>query len=174
MSFFQTILAAVADPNHAGNQGDLQKWAGLASLLPGLQGAEHQLQPILDVLGGHLKDALSQQQQTNGSVAVQQTVSDLAQGGVTVPQLQELFGAERFNQIVADLAQRTGLSESTLLGMLPMLLPVVMRLLSTGNHVSNPQAPNPVLGQFLNSNQGGGSLLSEAFQLASQFLRGQR
>jgi hypothetical protein len=54
--------------------------------------------------------------------------------------------------------------------MLPMLLPVVMRLLSTGNHVSDPQAPNPVLGQFLNSNQGGGTLLSEAFQLASQFL----
>jgi hypothetical protein len=170
MSFFQSILAAVADPNHAGNQGDLQSWAGVANLLPGLQGAERQLQPILDVLGGHVKDALSDQQQSQGSAAVQQSVTDLAQGGVTVPQLQDFFGAERFNQIVGDLAQRTGLSESTLLGMLPMLLPVVMRLLSTGNHVSNPQAPNPVLGQFLNSNQGGGTLLSEAFQLASQFL----
>ncbi|MBV8901346.1 MAG: DUF937 domain-containing protein [Verrucomicrobia bacterium] len=170
MSFFQSILAAVADPNHAGNQGDLQSWTGIASLLPGLQGAERQLQPILDVLGSHVKDALSEQQQAQGSVAVQQSVTDLAQGGVTVPQLQDFFGAERFNQIVGDLAQRTGLSESTLLGMLPMLLPVVMRLLSTGNHVSNPQAPNPVLGQFLNSNQGGGALLSEAFQLASQFL----
>jgi len=51
-----------------------------------------------------------------------------------------------------------------------MLVPVVLRLLSTGNHVSDPQAPNPVLGQFLNSNQNGGALLSEAFQLASQFL----
>ena len=170
MSFFQSILAAVADPNHAGNQGDLQSWAGIANLLPGLQGAERQLQPILDVLGGHVKEALSDQQQSQGSAAVQQSVTDLAQGGVSVPQLQDFFGAERFNQIVGDLARRTGLSESTLLGMLPMLLPVVMRLLSTGNHVSNPQAPNPVLGQFLNSNQGGGALLSEAFQLASQFL----
>jgi uncharacterized protein YidB (DUF937 family) len=170
MSFFQSILAAVADPNHVGNQGDLQSWAGIAGLLPGLQGAERQLQPILDVLGRHVKDALSEQQQTQGSAAVQQSVSNLAQGGVSVPQLQDFFGNERFDRIVGDLAQRTGLSESTLLGMLPMLLPVVMRLLSTGNHVSNPQAPNPVLGQFLNSNQGGGPLLSEAFQLASQFL----
>jgi len=89
---------------------------------------------------------------------------------MSVPDLQEFFGAERFDQIVGELARRTGLSESTLLGMLPMLLPIVMRLLSTGNHVTDPQAPNPVLGQFLNSNQGGGTLLSEAFQLASQFL----
>lgn len=174
MSFFQSILAAVADPNHTGNHGDLQRWAGMAGLLPGLQGAERQLQPILDVLGGHVKDALAEQQQSQGSAAVQQSVSDLAQGGVSVPQLQDFFGTERFNQIVSDLAQRTGLSESTLLGLLPMVLPIVMRLLSTGNHVTDPQAPNPVLGQFLNSNQGGGPLLTEAFQLASQFLSRQR
>lgn len=170
MSFFQSILAAVADPNHAGNPGDLQRWAGIANLLPGLQGAEQQLQPILDVLGGQVKDALSEQQQSQGSAAVQQSVTDLAQGGATVPDLQQFFGTDRFNQIVAELARRTGLSESALLGMLPMLLPVVMRLLATGNHVQNPQAPNPVLGQFLNADQGGGALLSEAFQLASQFL----
>ena len=171
MSLFQTLLDSISNPNHAGSQSDLQNLAGLASLVPALQGAEHQLQPILDVLGSHVKDALREQQQTEGGAAAQQTVTQLAQGGASIPQLQDLLGADRFQQIVDELTRRTGLSSSALLGMLPMLLPVVMRVLSAGNHVSDPQAPNPVLGQFLNSNQAGGALLSEAFQLASQFLR---
>ena len=171
MSLFQSILDSVANPNHAGNQGDLQNLAGLANLVPELQGVEHQLQPILDVLGSHVKDILREQQQSQGSASAQQTVTDLAQGGASVPQLQDLFGADRLEQIMGELTRRTGLNSSVLLGMLPMLLPVVMRVLAAGNHVSNPQAPNPVLGQFLNSSQGGGALLSDAFQLASQFLR---
>ncbi|HEY0791264.1 MAG TPA: hypothetical protein VGD78_09390 [Chthoniobacterales bacterium] len=171
MSIFQSFLDAVSNPNQAGTQKDLQGLAGLAALVPGLAGAEHQLPPILDVLGSHLKDALSQQQQTQGTSAAQQTVTTLSQGGVSVPQLQSLFGQDRFQQIIADLTQRTGLNEATLLGMLPVVLPVVMRVLSAGTQQANPQAPNPVLSQFLSGNQSGGSVLSEAFQLASQFLR---
>jgi hypothetical protein len=45
----------------------------LAQLIPGVQGAEQQVQPILGVLGSHLQDALNQQQQTSGTGAVQQT-----------------------------------------------------------------------------------------------------
>jgi hypothetical protein len=123
------------------------------------------------VLGSHLKDALTQQQQTQGAPAAQQTVATLSQGGVSVPQLQDLFGQDRFQNIITDLTRRTGLNEATLLGMLPVVLPVVMRVLSAGTHQTDPQAPNPVLTQFLSGNQSGGPILSEAFQLASQFLR---
>lgn len=51
-----------------------------------------------------------------------------------------------------------------------LLIPAVMKLLATGTHQTNPQAQNPVLNNFLRSNQNGGALLSEAFQLASQLL----
>jgi hypothetical protein len=171
MSIFQSFLDSIANPNQAGTQKDLQGLAGLAALVPGLAGAEHQLSPILDVLGSHLKDALSQQQQTEGPSAAQQTVNTLSQSGVSVPQLQDLFGQDRFQQIIGDLTQRTGLNEAMLLGMLPVVIPVVMRVLSAGTHQTDPQAPNPVLGQFLSGNQSGGAVLSEAFQLASKFLR---
>ena len=57
------------------------------------------------------------------------------------------------------------------MGLLPMLIPVLMKLLATGNHQSDPQAPNPVLNNFLGSSQNGGALLTEAFQLASRFLQ---
>ncbi len=171
MSLFQTILDAVADPNRAGSRTDLQNLAGIGNLAPGLQGAEQQLQPILSVLGNHLQSALAQQQQTQGPAGAQQLVTGVAQGGASVPQLQDLFGADRFDALLGELTRQTGLSQATLLGMLPMLLPAVMRVLSAGNHVSDPQAPNPVLQQFLGSGGNGGALLTEAFQLAGQFLR---
>jgi hypothetical protein len=57
-----------------------------------------------------------------------------------------------------------------ILSALPLVIPVVMQLLATGNHQTNPQAPNPVLNHFLGG-QNGGALLNEAFQLASQYLK---
>jgi hypothetical protein len=52
-----------------------------------------------------------------------------------------------------------------------MLIPALMKLLATGNHQTDAQAPNPVLNNFLGSSQNGGALLTEAFQLASRFLQ---
>ena len=62
MSFFQTILDSIENPNHAGSQQDLSGLLNLAQALPLGQGhgAQQNLQPILGVLGTHLQDALSQ------------------------------------------------------------------------------------------------------------------
>ncbi|HEX7194492.1 MAG TPA: DUF937 domain-containing protein [Chthoniobacterales bacterium] len=171
MSFFQTILDSIENPNHAGSQQDLSGLLNVAQALPLGQGAQQNLQPILGVLGAHLQDVLNQQQQNSGQAAVQQTVTNLSQPGVGVQQVQNLFGQERFNGLIDEISQRTGLNSQLVLGLLPMLIPVLMKLLATGNHQSDPQAPNPVLNNFLGSSQNGGALLTEAFQLASRFLQ---
>jgi hypothetical protein len=171
MSLFQTILESIENPNHAGSQQDLHGLLNLAQLLPGVQGAEQHVQPILGVLGSHLQDALNQQQQTSGTAAVQQTVSNLSQPGAGLQEIENLFGQDRLNQLIGEIGQRTGLDPQLIMQFLPALIPVVMKLLATGTHQTDPQAPNPVLNNFLGSNQGGGALLNEAFQLASQFLR---
>src|SRR5205807_1169633 len=123
------------------------------------------------VLGAHLQDVLNQKQQNSGQAAVQHTVTNLSQPGVGVQQVQNLFGQERFNGLIDEISQRTGLNSQLVLGLLPRLIPVLMKLLATGNHQSDPQAPNPVLNNFLGSSQNGGALLTEAFQLASRFLQ---
>lgn len=171
MSFFQTILDSIENPNHAGSQQDLSGLLNVAQALPLGQGAQQNIQPILGVLGAHLQDVLNQQQQNSGQAAVQQTVTNLSQPGVGVQQVQNLFGQERFNGLIDEISQRTGLNSQLVLGLLPMLIPVLMKLLATGNHQSDPQAPNPVLNNFLGSSQNGGALLTEAFQLASRFLQ---
>jgi hypothetical protein len=171
MNFFETVLQSIENPDHAGSPQDLQGLLSMAQLLPGVQGAEQHLQPILSVLGPHLQSALNEQQQNNGQAAVQQTVSNLSQPGVGIQDIVNLFGQERFDGIIAEISKRTGLNSQLILQFLPVAIPMVMKLLATGTHQTNPQAPNPVLNNFLGSNQNGGALLTEAFQLASQFLR---
>ena len=171
MNFFQTILDSIENPNHAGTQQDLSALLNVAQALPLGQGAQQTLQPILGVLGAHLQGALSQQQQNSGQAAVQQTGANLSQPGVGVQEIRTLFGQERFDGLINEISQRTGLNSQLVLGLLPMLIPALMKLLATGKHQSDPQAPNPVLNNFLGSSQNGGALLTEAFQLASRFLQ---
>ena len=168
MSLFQAILDSVANPQHAGTNADLGGLANLAQLIPG---AGQNLQPILGAVGQHVQDALNEQQQAGGQAAAQQTVSNLAQGqNVGVPEIQNFLGQDRFNSLVNGVSQNTGMNSQMILTVLPMLIPVVMRLLATGTHQTNPQAPNPVLNEFLGG-QNGGAMLGEVFQLASQFMR---
>jgi len=171
MSFFQSILASIENPDHAGSHQDLSGLLNLAQAIPLGQGAQQNLQPILGVLGAHLQDALAEQQQNNGQAAVQQTVTNLSQPGVGLAEVENLFGQERFNGLINEISRRTGLNSQLILDLLPLAIPVLMKLLATGNHQTQPQAPNPVLNNFLGSNQNGGALLSEAFDLASRFLR---
>jgi uncharacterized protein YidB (DUF937 family) len=170
MSFFDSIVSAIQSPQHAGSAQDLQGLLNVANTIPGLQGASQQVQPILNVLGPHLQDVLNQQKQAEGAPAAQQTVTNLSQPGVSVQDLQNLFGTDRFNGIITEISQATGLNSQVILNALPLVIPTVMQLLATGNHQTDPQAPNPVLNHFLGG-QNGGALLNEAFQLASQFMK---
>jgi hypothetical protein len=170
MSFFDSIVSAIQSPRHAGSAQDLQGLLSVASMIPGLQGTGQQVQPMLNVLGSHLQDVLNQQKQTEGASAAQQTVTNLSQPGIGVQDLQNLFGADRFNGIINEISQVTGLNSQLVLNALPLVIPAVMQLLATGTHQTNPEAPNPVLNHFLGG-QNGGALLNEAFQLASQFMK---
>lgn len=170
MSFFDSIISAIQSPQHAGSNQDLQSLTNLASLIPGLQGGQQQIQPILNVLGPHLQEVLKEQKQTEGAGAAQQTVATLSQPGVSVQDLQNLFGTDRFNAIINQISQATGINSQLILSALPLVIPAVMQLLATGTHKTNAQAPNPVLNQFLGG-QNGGALLNEVFQLASQYVK---
>jgi hypothetical protein len=170
MSLFDSIISAIQSPQHAGSNQDLQSLSNVASMIPGLQGAGQQIQPILNVLGPHLQDVLNQQKQTEGAAAAQQTVTNLSQQGVSVQELQNLFGADRFNGIISEISQATGLNSQLILSALPVVVPVIMQVLATGTHQTNSQAPNQVLNQFLGG-QNGGALLNEVFQLASRFIK---
>jgi hypothetical protein len=170
MSLFQAIIDSISNPQHAGSNSDLQALTNLAQLIPGVQDTEQHVKLILDVLGPHLQDVLNSQQQTQGQAVTQQTVANLSQPGVGVQELQNLFGADRFSGIIGEITSRTGLDQQVILGALPIVVPIIMKLLAGGTNQSDSQAPNPVLSSFLGG-QNGGALLTEAFSLASQFMK---
>jgi hypothetical protein len=169
MSLFDTILSSISNPNHGANQGDLQNLVGLAQSLPQLGAAAEHVGPILSAIQPHLQDALSQQHQDQGAQATQQTVSDLSQGNPGLQQIQNLLGPDRMSAIFSEIEQRTGLNQQVIEGLLPVVIPAVMRLLAGGGHQTDASAPNPVLGSFLG--QGGGNL-GDLVGLASKFLGG--
>jgi hypothetical protein len=130
MNLLQTILESVENSNHAGSWQDLHGFLNVAEMLPGVQAAEQQIQPILGVIGAYLQDALDQQQQANSEAAVQQTVSDLSQPGAGLQEIENLLGRQRFNLLIGEIAQRLGLDSQVILQLLPALIPVVMKLLA--------------------------------------------
>ena len=129
MCLFQTILESVENSDSAGSRQDLHCFLNVAEMLPGIQAAEQQMQPIPGVIGAYLQDALNEQQQANSQAAVQQTVSDLSQPGAGLQEIKDLLGRRRFNVLIAEIAQRLGLDSQVILQFLPALIPVVMRLL---------------------------------------------
>ena len=130
MSLFQTIIESVENSNQADNRRDLHGFLNVAEMLPGIQAAEQQIQPILGVFGAYLQDALNEQQQANSQAAVQQTVSDLSQPGAGLQEIENLLGRRRFNVLIGEIAQRLGLDSQVILQFLPALIPVVMKLLA--------------------------------------------
>ena len=130
MCLFQTILESVENPDSAGSRQDLHGFLNVAEMLPGIQAAEQQMQPILGVIGAYLQDALNEQQQANSQAAVQQTVSDLSQPGAGLQEIENLLGGRRFNLLIGEIAQRLGLDSQVIQQLLPALIPVVMRLLA--------------------------------------------
>jgi hypothetical protein len=166
MSLFQTILESIENPNHAGSQQGLN----LAQLLPGVQGAEPRCSPSPQRSrnpSGCVKSTAANQRQA----AFYKPCQNLSQTGCWPSEIESLFGQERFNGLIGEIGKRTGLDPQLILQFLPALIPVIMKLLDTGTHKTDPQAQNPVVNNFLGSSQNGGALLNEAFQLASQFLR---
>jgi hypothetical protein len=130
MNLFQTIVESVENPNHAGSRQDLHGFLNVAEMLPGIQAAEQQMQPILGVIGAYLQDALNQRQQANCHAAVQQNVSDLSQPGAGLQEFENLLGRRRFNVLIGEIAQRLGLDSQVILQFLPALIPLVIKLLA--------------------------------------------
>jgi hypothetical protein len=130
MGLFQTIFKSVENSNYAGGRQNLHSFLNVAEMLPGIQAAEQQLQPIPGVIGAYLQDALNEQEQANSHAAVQQTVSDLSQPGAGLREIKNLLGRRRFDVLIGEIAQRLGLDSQAILQFLPALIPVVMRLLA--------------------------------------------
>ncbi|MBW4658968.1 MAG: DUF937 domain-containing protein [Drouetiella hepatica Uher 2000/2452] len=187
MGLFDQILGAIDNPNQQANPDQLSAILNTVQQTASAQG----IQPaasndVLSMLGGYVRSALQQQTATGGRGQAEAIVNQFGGTSPSTAALGAIFNPTQQQQVAQAISQRTGISADAILGMLPMLIPVVLNLLKSGASqpqagASQPQAGqigqapggNPVLNSFLDADGDGDVDIADAMSMAGEYL-GQR
>lgn len=171
MGLFDQILNAVNNPNQQGSPDQLGNILNTVQQLSNNHGTDAgTTQTLLSVVGGYVRSALQEKRASEGTEQAQAMVNQYAGTGYNPQAVEALLGPVMQQQVVQDLIQRTGLSPETIQSMLPVLVPLALNFLQSGNNAHNPQAGNPVLNAFLDSDGDGDVDMGDALGVASRFL----
>jgi hypothetical protein len=153
------------EPNGIGALlSQVQNIPGAEKLDPGM------IQSVLNIATGQVQGALKEKVNTDGLESVQglvgQAITQGSQGGNILGML--LNGAQQQNMVQA-VAQKTGLENNMIQGLLPMLMPMIMNMMQgSGNHAA---AGQNMLTSFLDTNHDGKTDLMDMLSMAGQFMK---
>ena len=171
MSIFNQILSAIDDPQREANTNQLGTIFDTVQQLSGNYRANPSaVQSAMSIVGNYTKSALRQQRSRGGVSQVNQIINQFGGTGANSQVLSVLFGSSQLQDMILQISRRTGLDARTIQGMLPILVPLVLNLLRTGNNRRNIQDNNPVANSFLDSDGDGDVDLSDAMNMASRYL----
>ena len=171
MGLFDQILASVSDPNQQGSNDQMGSILNTVQQLGGQHGTDPStMQTLVSVVGGYVRSSLQETRDSAGPDQAQAIVNQFSGTSHNPQAVSALLNPIMQQQVVQDLMQRTGLNPQTIESMLPVLIPLALNLLQGGNNTQNPQAGNPLLNTFLDSNHDGNVDLGDALGMASQFM----
>ena len=171
MSIFNQILGAIDNPEMEASKGQLGSILDTVQQLSGNnQASPDAIQSAMSIVGNYTKSAL-QQKRSNGNMAqVNQLVNQFGGTRANSQIMSALFSSGQIQEMIQKISQRTGLDSKVILSMLPILVPLVLNLLKTGNRRGNANAQNPVVSSFLDSDGDGDVDLADALGMASRYL----
>ncbi len=173
MSLFDQIINAIDSPAQQGNTNELGDIFSTVQQLSSNANADPSaIQSVLSVVGNYTRSALQEKRDNEGQDQAQQIVSQFGGTNPSNQAVQMLFSAPQIQQIVQEAAQRTGIDAGMIQSMLPMLVPLVLKFLQTGNNTTGGQGGNPVLNTFLDADGDGDVDIADAMQMASRHLGG--
>jgi hypothetical protein len=171
MSIFEQIISAIDNPDREASTNQL------GSILDTVQqlSANHQTKPdaiqsAMSIVGSYTKSALQQKRSSGDLTEINQLVNQFGGTQANSQVLSALFSNSQLQDMVKQISLRTGLNSQTILSLLPILVPLVLNLLKTGNKKGNVQAQNPVVNGFLDSDADGDVDLTDAMKMASRYL----
>jgi len=130
---FEQIMGAVA------NSGQLGNIISTVEQLSNSTGVDlSTLQSVLPVVEGQVRSALQDKEATDGNEAVQSLISQFAGTTDNPEAVDSVFSPEAQQQVAETVAQRTGLDASIIQQILPLAVPVVLKLLHFGGNAENP------------------------------------
>ncbi|MCC0179719.1 DUF937 domain-containing protein [Waterburya agarophytonicola K14] len=171
MSIFNQILSAIDNPEQEASTNQLSSILDTVQQLSGSNQANPDaIQSAMSIVGNYTKSAL-QQKRNNGNMGqVNQLVNQFGGTQANSQVLSALFSNSQLQDMIQQISSRTGLNSKTIISLLPILVPLVLNLLKTGNKRGNVQANNPVVNGFLDSDGDGDVDLADAMRMASRYL----
>lgn len=171
MSLFEQIISAIDNPNQQASSGELGDIVSTVQQLSNNSNTDPStIQSALSIVGGYARSALQQKRDNEGTEQTQQFVNQFGGFNPSNQAVQLLFSTPQIQQIAQEVERRTGLSAGTVQSMLPILVPLVLKFLQTGNNTQNPQGSNPVLNTFLDADGDGDVDIADAMQMAGRYL----
>ena len=171
MSIFNQILSAIDDPEREASSNQLGSILDTVQQLSGnYQTNPSAVQSAMSIVGNYTKSALRQKRDRGGAAQVNQIINQFGGTEGNSQVLSALFGSSQLQDMILQIGRRTGLDARTIQTMLPILVPLVLNLLRTGNNTRNIQGTNPVASSFLDSDGDGDVDMNDAINMASRYL----
>lgn len=171
MNIFNQIVSAIDNPEQEASNNQLSSILDTVQQLSGnYQANPSAVESAMSIVGNYTKSALQQQRNQGGTTQVNQMLKQFGGTQASPQVLSALFGSSQLQSMITQISQRTGLNSQTIQSMLPILVPLVLNLLKTGNQKGNLQGGNPVLNSFLDSDGDGDVDVSDMMTMASRYL----
>ncbi|HEY9879079.1 MAG TPA: DUF937 domain-containing protein [Leptolyngbyaceae cyanobacterium] len=170
MGLFDQVLNAINDPNRQASQDQV------GQLINTVQSVSQQantnpdtVNQAVSILGSFVRSSLQETRTTQGDDAARELVREGSHSGAGI--LPRLFNNNQQQQLTQTLSQRTGLNSSQIQMLLPILIPMVMRLLQSGESTQPGSGNNSVLSSFLDADRDGDVDMGDMLNTASRFIR---
>lgn len=173
MSLFKQILTAIDSPQLEANSNQLGSIIGMVQQLSNSNSNsanQNDIQSAMSVIGNFTRSALREKRMQGGANQAQQIVNQFAGTQASQLAVQTLFNNSQLQNMIATISQKTGLNQQTINSLLPVLVPLVLNFLKTGNNPNNTQAANPVLNNFLDADGDGDVDIADAMSMASRYI----
>ena len=169
MKLFDVILDSIANPELKTEPTDLADLLGGIRNIAQEKDTPHDLmETVVAALGKHVKTGLQEYAGPR-----EELVEEAASVSQASPELLGmLFGTQGVETVSQEVSQGTGMKTETIIALLPVLIPIVMKLLRSGGTKAEGQsaAMNPMLQGFLDSDNDGDVDLADVFKLAGPYL----
>lgn len=171
MGLFDQVMKAVADPSRQANVSQLTQILGAAKQIANDNNADADtMQQTMSVVGGFVRSALNEKRQAEGDSAAQSLIEQGAANGAAI--IPQLFNNAQLIEMVSAVTSKTNLNANQVQGILPMVMPLVMQFLSTGNAKQGAPAVdnNPILAAFLDGDGDGDVDMGDMLSMAGKFM----
>lgn len=171
MSIFNQILSAIDDPQKEASSNQLGAILDTVQQLSGNNNANPDaIQSAMSMVGSYTKSALQEQRNQGGAAQVNQLINQFGGTNANSQILSTLFNNNQLQNMIQQISSSTGLNARTIQSLLPILVPLVLSLLKTGNNKGNLQENNSVASAFLDADGDGDVDMTDALSMASRYL----